>query len=182
MKDNNRPWSFKHKEFKAYMKEVWKENPHLTSRTQVALKICREHQTIPKLNQKIKELIDANELLRQSGISHETPECLSRFQHEGDYFCVTKKGTAKKLLTLKICTKCQWRLTEERAKHEGLLLKTKSYVTCEAKEYYDKKKGLMLYCPKHFQGRWITMKECETAKCNYFKQVQTTDFPRISKR
>lgn len=104
----------------------------------------------------------------------ETSECLSRFEHEGEYFCVNRKAHAQKLVTLKICSKCQWKLTKEKAEGTGLLLRTRYYTTCGAKQHHDKKKGLMLYCSKHFQGQWVTPQDCKTAKCLHLKEVKTT--------
>ena len=104
----------------------------------------------------------------------EIPECLSRYEDEGEYFCVNRKAHGQKLETLKICSKCQWRLTELKVKKEGLYTQTRNFVTCGAREHYDQKKGLMLYCNRKFNGLWITMKTCETRKCEHLKKVQTT--------
>lgn len=66
MKDHNRPWSFKHKEIKAYINKIWKENRHLNNRTQVLLKICKEHGSYPQLKEENKQLKNT---IRQSGSS-----------------------------------------------------------------------------------------------------------------
>lgn len=100
--------------------------------------------------------------------------CYTRYEHEGEYFCVNRKAHAQQLPTLKICSVCQWRLTQEKAIKEGILLRTKYYVICGAKEVQDHKKGLLLYCSKFYQGQWVTPQQCKDAKCHLLKEVKTT--------
>lgn len=141
--------------------------------------ILKEH---PKFNQTeaINYALEAFQSEPQQSDSSFSPTldtevpCFSRYEHEGEYFCVNRKAHAQKLETLKICAVCQWRLTQEKAIKDGLLLRTKHYVICGAKEHHDKKKGLMLYCSKFYQGQWVTPEQCKDAKCILLKEVKTT--------
>ena len=94
--------------------------------------------------------------------------CFSRFEHDGEFYCVNRKANAMQLKNLKICGSCQWRVEKETTK----LLKKKFIAMCGAKEHIDEKKGFMLYCSKHFQGQWVTPKDCQTAKCLDLKEVK----------
>lgn len=94
--------------------------------------------------------------------------CLARFEDNAEFYCVNKRANAIQLKTLKICSGCQWRLTEET----GKFLKRKYILTCGATEHIDKKKGLMVYCEKDFQGSWVTPEDCKTCKCLHVKEVQ----------
>lgn len=177
-KKKNLPWSFKHKDFKAYITKIWKQNPHLRNRAEVSLKIFREHEQIPKLKQErdeYKSIVEfvSKESSKDESTLQETLEnkypCLSRFKHEGSFFCVPRKGKAIRLETLKICSACSGRLVKES---EVEVLHTRQYMTCGAKEKYDKKKGLMFYCEKDFQGQYVTLKDCKTTKCTFLKEVK----------
>lgn len=97
--------------------------------------------------------------------------CLARYEENGEFYCVNQRAKSMVINTLKICKACRWRINEDTPEWK---LKKKVFVTCGAREHYDKKKGLMLYCSKHFQGQWITPQNCKDAKCPYVKEVQTT--------
>ena len=107
----------------------------------------------------------------QSVLDSEIP-CFCRFEHNGLLWCAKSAPKTAKLATLKICGACPKRITKERIRQENLLLQTRYYVTCGAKEYHDPKKGLMLYCTKFYQGQYVTPKDCQTAKCLDIKEVK----------
>ena len=100
--------------------------------------------------------------------------CLSRYEDEGFFWCWIRKAYVRKLSTLKICSVCHDRLTTQKALREGLMLTTRMYPACGAKEYQDRKKGLMLYCRRFYGGQWVTLEQCKTAKCRDLKEVKTT--------
>ena len=137
-----------------------------------------DHEFLNKLldsfmSKSSSQTVKAKHKTRHADLAKDLP-CYSRFEDEGFYFCVTHKGHIRPLSTLKICGACLNRITQERAQKEELILKTRYYVTCGARPYPDPKKGLMLYCSKHFQGQWVTPQDCQNAKCGYVKEVQTT--------
>ena len=104
----------------------------------------------------------------------EKVECLCRYEHAGEYFCLKNPPRAVKLAhALKTCLACPDRLTKDKAEQRGLILRTHDYVTCKAKEVMDPKTGLMLYCQKE-GGRWVQISHCKKVKCEHLKTVQTT--------
>lgn len=110
----------------------------------------------------------------QSILDSEIP-CFCRFEHNGLLWCANRPPpNSGKITTLKRCGACLKRITKDKIS-SGLKVKTRYYTTCGAKEHYDKKKGLMLYCSKHFQGQYVTPKDCLTAKCLDIKEVKTED-------
>ena len=140
---------------------------HKVNRSLAINRLIEAFQSEPKVSSNLSPLNNGKVQ------SCEVP-CYSRYEHEGEYFCVNRKAHAQQLSTLKICSVCQWRLTQEKAIKDGILLRTKYYVICGAKEVEDHKKGLMLYCSKFYQGQWVTPQQCKDAKCLLLKEVKTT--------
>ena len=134
-------------------------NSHLSSLAPSSFspKRSEEEQGLPQETQSVSDL--------------EIP-CFCRFEHNGLLWCAKSAPKTAKLATLKICKACPKRLTKERIREENLLVQTRYYVTCGAKEHYDKKKGQMLYCEKGYGGQWVTPKDCQTAKCLDIKEVK----------
>ena len=138
--------------------------------------ILSKYQKVKKLELEIEKLkqqlvgISADKSNMPSITERELAEkypCLSRFEWEAIFYCVSRKAHASVLVTLKICSKCLWRHTDK-----ALTIKRSYFWNCGAKENYDKKKGLMVYCEKHFQGSWVTPQQCKDAKCQLIKEVQ----------
>ena len=124
------------------------------------------HAEIRRLKQQLAEKTKSEKAIEVDGIF----PCLARFEDDGEFYCVNRKANAMQLSTLKICGSCQWRIEKDTTK----LVKKKFIAMCGAKEHIDKKKGLMLYCEKHFQGQWVTPQDCKTAKCLDLKEMKTT--------
>lgn len=128
----------------------------------------KELQTeIQKLNQQLEKEEQVN-LASEKDLAEKYP-CLSRFEWEGIFYCVSRKAHASVLATLKICSRCLWRHTDET-----LTVKTRNYLMCRPKETIDPKKGLMVYCEGHFGGSWVTPEDCKRVKCQQVKEVQTS--------
>lgn len=99
--------------------------------------------------------------------------CLCRYEHAGEYFCVKNPPRAVKLAhALKTCSVCPDRLTKERAESLGLILTTRKYVICGAVEKQDEKAGTLLMCPRASQ--WTNIRQCEEIECSQFKTIQAT--------
>lgn len=161
MMDENKPWSIRNKEIKAYVKKIGNENRHLKGITQVLLKICKEHEHYPKLNQENKELKNTIELLRQSG---SPPDFSNEIVSNCVYYltpnrCLQfweRKGQVKEVEP-EVCAKC-WELKQKDKIDEAQSPKQVE----SPRTRLVPKKPQKIYCIQ--DGLWLELLKCQ-AKC-----------------
>jgi len=122
-------------------------------------------EEISKLKQQFQQQESDNVTLEKDLV--EKHPCLSRFVHDDIFYCVPRKATAQQLATLKICSRCQWRHTDQLK-----TVKKRLFLLCNPKEHLDKKKGYMVYCKGYFQGSWVTPEDCKRVNCTQVKEGQ----------
>lgn len=115
-------------------------------------------------------------MFTQDGDLAESVPCLSRFDFEELYHCGKNAPRVVPLMTLKVCSACRFRVTEEGLAELKLREKvTESYyLNCGAKEREGD--GVMLvfseHCPdKMLRSKWHSINACKKSQCPKIRTV-----------
>jgi len=120
----------------------------------------------------IEKLLTQAQKPDRIGITHdkdleEDYPCPARFKLGNFYYCAQKAPLIHKLLSLQVC-KAHF---EYKHFKPETLTKKHIYVTCNAKQTMDKRKGLMLWCP--ITGEWQTPQVCKNRRCLELKILRS---------
>lgn len=116
-------------------------------------------------------------MLTQHGDLVESVPCLSRFDFEEMYYCGKNAPKIVALPTLKICSACRFRITEEGLAELKMRdeVKTSFYLQCGAKERVGLNGEMLVFCDrcpdKFLRGKWHSISSCKSSQCPMLKTV-----------